>query len=528
MTYTHIQSEIQSPVSIGDIRLELDRHLDDRNPNEAGANVLLKLLAHVEPVDFRAHAMEGYQELAKRHKELTQEVYQPDGNVDSAKEKELAELKQIEKKIDEFKLRHKHYLVIAIDQLLEMAAEKNWNLCRRHDFYYCYNGMYWENIHHDDMKDFLGRVAARMGVPKFDSRYFEFRDKLFKQFEMQAHLPAPVIPVDTVLINLQNGTFEISPEKQDLREFRHEDFLTYQLPFKYDPGATAPLFQKYLNEVLPDLERQNILAEFLGYVFTRNLKLEVVLFLYGSGRNGKGVIFEIIKALLGTENISHYSLANVTDSSGYYRAKLMNKLVNWASDVGDHLQSDIFKQLASGEPVDARLPYKEPFQLENVCKFIFNTNTLPTKVEHTYAFFERFLIIPFEEYIKPENRDPKLPAKIIEKELPGVFNWIMTGLRRLLKQNRISRCAASEKILNQFRKESDSVALFCEDRKAKPSKTDYVLSKNLYFDYRSYCVDEGLKPLARKNFHSRLEDLDYPIERKTAGKVVYMSREVMI
>jgi putative DNA primase/helicase len=375
-----------------------------------------------------------------------------------------------------------------------------------------------------DLATFLGKVAEKMGVPKFESRYYEFKDKLFKQFEASAHLPEPQIPDDTVLINLKNGTFEITSNGQDLRGFNSDDFLTYQMGFEYDPTASAPIFKSYLNEVLPDPESQQVLAEFMGYIFTRNLKLEKVLFLYGSGRNGKSVMFDVISSMLGENNISYYGLASLTDDSGYYRAKLVNKLINWASDVGDKLQSNTFKQLASGEPIECRLPYKEPFQLSNVAKFAFNTNTLPADVEHTNAFFERFLIIPFNVYIKPENRDPKLADKIKSNELPGVFNWVLDGLNRLLDQGNFSHCQASDDTLNEFRKEADSVAMFADEMGYQADPDQWTKAKPVYSDYREYCYAEGLKPLARKNFHKRLEALGFFTATMNVGKVIYMKK----
>jgi hypothetical protein len=92
---------------------------------------------------------------------------------------------------------------------------------------------------------------------------------------------------------------------------------------------------KYLAEVLPDLSAQNVLAEFLGYVFIKNsqLKLEKALLLYGGGANGKSVFFEIVKAILGNENLSSYSLSSLTNETGYYRAEICNKLVNYASEI---------------------------------------------------------------------------------------------------------------------------------------------------------------------------------------------------
>jgi putative DNA primase/helicase len=51
---------------------------------------------------------------------------------------------------------------------------------------------------------------------------------------------------------------------------------------------------------------QRTLQEVCGYLFIKGLKLEKIFFLYGTGANGKSVLFEVINGLIGTENISHY------------------------------------------------------------------------------------------------------------------------------------------------------------------------------------------------------------------------------
>src|SRR5690606_24227191 len=116
-----------------------------------------------------------------------------------------------------------------------------------------------------------------------------------------------------------------------------------------------------------DPERQRVLAEYLGFVFIKHgsnaLKEEKALILYGTGANGKSVFFEVVNALLGTDNVSSCSLQSLTNDNGYFRAKLANKLVNYASEINGNLEASIFKQLVSGEPVEARLPYGQPFIL---------------------------------------------------------------------------------------------------------------------------------------------------------------------
>ena len=331
-------------------------------------------------------------------------------------------------------------------------------------------------------------------------------------------------------MNLKNGTFEITPQGDtQLRPFERDDFLTYQLPFEYSPQAKAPLFEKYLNRVLPDVQSQKVLAEYLGFVFIKHgsgiLKEEKALILYGSGANGKSVFYEIVCALLGSENTSHYSLQSLTNESGYYRAKIANKLVNYASEINDKLESAVFKQLVSGEPLEARLPYGEPFTLKQYAKLIFNCNELPKDVEHTNAYFRRFLIVPFDVTIPPHEQDKQLHNKIIENELSGVFNWVLNGLARLMNQKRFSECDAIQKAVEQYRIESDSVQMFLTDHGYTPNPQEQTRLKDLYNEYVAFCIESGFAKCSIQTVSKRLKNYGYITQRKPQGNVVFAEKK---
>lgn len=419
-------------------------------------------------------------------------------------------------------LSQKHYIIISIEEILEKAKERRWSLCLNDGVLYLYNGAEWNEIQKDALKNFLGEAAEKIGVDSYSARYFGFRDTLFKQFMATAYLPKPIRQSDEVLINLKNGTFVITPEKQYLREFQREDFLTYQLPFALDSQASAPKFLAYLEKVLPNKSEQQVLAEFIGYIFIRQrtLKLEKSLILYGTGANGKSVFFEIITALLGPANVSNFSLQSLTNETGYQRAKLTNKLLNYASEISPKMDSTIFKQLVSGEPVEARLPYKDPFILVDYAKLVFNTNELPKDTEQNEAFFRRFLIIHFAITIPPEERDPRLATEIVANELPGVFNWVLGGLRRLLVQKKLTHSDEIEKMGKAYRLQSDSVQLFLVDEDYEKAPNAEFRLKLLYQQYKDYCESYGYKTCALKTFSERLKNLEYAITRKSLGNVV--------
>jgi putative DNA primase/helicase len=189
-------------------------------------------------------------------------------------------------------------IVVVIQEVLRTARNLNCRLCRKGDFIYAYNGEFWKIIEKPELESFLGEAAERLGVVWTDARYHRMRAELVKQFFVDANLPTAPKRNEEVLINLRNGTFVFSKTEPVLRDFNSDDFLTYQLPFEYDPEAEFSKWQKFLDKVIPDKLRQLVLAQYIGYVFARHLKLEKTLILYGSGANGKSVVFNLLSCVV--------------------------------------------------------------------------------------------------------------------------------------------------------------------------------------------------------------------------------------
>lgn len=490
-------------------------------------DVLNELLATIKAVDFLFIAYPEAKKILARINELKPHAINPDGSLNADNKEAVNEYNDLNKKFQSYRLTNNHYLILVVEQLLKTAKLNNWGLAKKNEFIYVYNGQYWINTNIEEFKFFLGRVALKMGVEKFKGKIHTFKDDLYKQFMSDAYLPTPKTDDKKVLINLLNGTFEISPTRRKLREFKRADFITHQLPFMHDEEATAPMFQRFLDEVIPDQSKQKVLAEYLGYIFIKSsvLKLEKTLILYGTGANGKSVVFEIIEALLGSENMSNYSLSNLTDKTGYFRAMIGDKLVNYASEIGRDMENAYFKQLTSGEPIDARLPYGNPLRITEYAKLIFNSNELPHATEHNNAYFRRFLIINFDVTIPEAKQDKDLANKIIKSELSGIFNWILKGVERLLEQRKFSPSEAIENATRDYKNESDTAKLYLDEYEYKPS-TNYTRIQDLYPNYKEFCLTGGYRPVNRSNFIKRLKHHDIIVMRKSVGYVAYVESEL--
>lgn len=426
--------------------------------------------------------------------------------------------------IREKEIKSEHLLLYIVDEFLKNLNNENKGLSLFGNDHRLYNGMYWEIIEPEKLKRELGRFALELGLPESKAKHYEFRDKLIKELNGLCDTNEPIEANKITKINLQNGTLWIDDSGIEMKTFQKNDYLTYQLPFDYNPKAECSIFQSFLDTVLPEKDLQLISGEFYGSVFDLGFKHEKVLLNYGQGANGKSVMFEIITALLGKYNVCSYSLSNLTNSAGSYRYNLDKYLLNYSSELTGNLEAAAFKQLASGEPIEAKRLYKDPVIIYDYARLSFNCNVLPQAKERTNGFFRRFLLVPYSVTIPSDKQDKSLANKIIEKELSGVFNWLLDGLKRLKNNGAFTTCSACEKELNQYINQSDSVGLFMEEC-YEHCETQKERLKNLYIEYAEFCDDGGYRNVNKANFRNRLEVLGYKVPRRSSGYVVACTRK---
>jgi putative DNA primase/helicase len=442
--------------------------------------------------------------------------------------------------------KQKHIIVAIVISLIETAKKHNWRLMSDCGLFYIYNGAYWLMLQNEEVKEMLEDASIKMGLAKIDCFDVPFTDKLFKQAIRRGFFKERNFKKQSI-INLVNGSLVLNEKGVKLKPFNYRDFLTHQLDFAYDADAVNPRFLKYLEEVLPDPDTRKTLQQVAGYLFIKGLKAEKVFFLYGAGSNGKSVFFEVLSGILGPHNFSTYSLKSLTDDTGYFRAKIKDKVVNYGSDIQfNTIDASMFKKLASGEEIEARLPYHEPFTMTDYAKLIFNINRLESaNIEHTHGFERRVLIIPFLQTIAEKDQDKDLHHKILSNRA-GVLNWVIEGSEEVIKNRGVFVSDECENFKSTFIKEADSAAMFeaehiianldknavwsnptwqkymPESEKTCSSSMDGTgyseIVHKIYQEYKVYCIEAGFKkPLGRNNFTKRMEAIGFEKKDKTEG-----------
>jgi hypothetical protein len=185
-----------------------------------------------------------------------------------------------------------------------------------------------------------------------------------------------------------------------------------------------------------------LLQMFLGATLMsrREAKIETMLVLYGTGANGKSVVFETVKGVLGNDNVTHFGISEIMkDGDQKKNVAMMNgKRLNYCSEIRSYFRDDryddILKVLISGEPMTARPMYGENFTAYDIPLLMANTNFSIYESTLTPAMRRRMRQIKFGVKIEQFKQDRCLSNRL-RKEYPAILRWMAIGLDKLRAEN---------------------------------------------------------------------------------------------
>jgi putative DNA primase/helicase len=160
--------------------------------------------------------------------------------------------------------------------------------------------------------------------------------------------------------------------------------------------------------------------------------------------------------------------------------------------------------------------HKDPFDFVPYAKHWFGTNHLPHTRDFSDALFRRAIALRFNNKFVDENQDVDLAEKL-RKELPGILNMALDGLKQIILNKSFTIPASSTAIMNKWKLEADQAAQFIADEcEFDPSYS--VSSADLYAQYKLWADEVGIRhTLNRNNFSTRVVALGYVFGRGAGG-----------
>ena len=304
---------------------------------------------------------------------------------------------------------------------------------------------------------------------------------------------------------LKNGylniyTLDLKPHSQDY-------YSTYMLPVTFNPDSPdrCTRFLQFLKETIQTDGPIMQVQEFMGYLLLQHCRFEKALICLGPGSDGKSKLINLMRCLVGEENTSAVNFCDLEKS--FQRASLYNKLLNTSTEIGDRfLESQFFKGIVSGDPINAEFKTKDVFEFRPFIKLVFATNKLPRMLDNSDGYFRRLMIVSFKRQFAEDDpaRDVNLEDKLVA-ELSEIFHWALIGLHRLIERGRFTDCDETRKSLRKYRRLNNPVLCFVDDECEPGEGEEYTCEKaELYSKYVSYCKINGYIAFGREGFFREL------------------------
>jgi len=322
------------------------------------------------------------------------------------------------------------------------------------------------------------------------------------------------------LIALKNGILDI--ENKTLGDFNPEFKIKNKIPVNYNPAAYSEIMDKTLNKICcNDKQLRLLIEEMIGYILFRRNELGKCFILTGHGANGKSTLLDVIKRLIGKENLSSVALNELNDR--FRTFQLEGKLANIGDDISNGYIDDnsTFKKLVTGETVNVERKGKDPFDFNNYSKLIFSCNEIPRINDLSDGLKRRLIFIPFNAKFskKDSDYDPFIIDKLMSNEsLEYLLKLALEGLERILYNRAFTTPKSVEDTWDDYEKRNNPIIGFLEE-----GKIENELTKDVYLQYQTYCSENGLKHLSKVSFTREICKHGYKTKQiKLNGKRPYV------
>lgn len=300
----------------------------------------------------------------------------------------------------------------------------------------------------------------------------------------------------------------IDPVTRKTTALAPDQWHIVQIPVIYDPAATCPVIDKFINESMR--EYSNLFYEILAFCLMDSYKYKKFFIFVGERDTGKTTAINVMRQFLGVNNITEMTLQHIADNR-FSIANLYGKLANICDDLPAIGVNDIgrIKELTGNSPVNAEMKFKQAgLSFINRAKLIFSCNKIPKTAHADDAFYSRVIIIPFENQVSAP--DPELIDRMTTPaELSGLLNRVIDYYNHLIKRHHFGYDKTTDEVIYMYSLGSlDSVTRYVNDC-IESDMLSTIARDDLYEDYLAYCKINRLTIVAYNAFHRRMHESGY-------------------
>ncbi len=355
-----------------------------------------------------------------------------------------------------------------------------------------------------------GKIAAILGRANTASAI-----ERFAQADRAFAVTSEIWDRDPFLLGTPGGTVDLRTGK--LRPAKQSDFITKICAVTPAETPDCPKWLQFLDEATgQDKGMIRFIQQWLGYTLTGDTREHALLFVFGSGGNGKSVLLNTISGILGDycriAPMEAFTASN-SDRHATELAMLKGARLVCASETeeGRAWAESRIKQLTGGDRIAARFMRQDFFEFTPQFKLTIVGNNKPVLRNVDDAARRRINMLPFTR--KPPKPDKQLEQKL-RAEWPAILRWIIDGCLDW-QANGLVRPTSVTEATNEYFSEQDTMRQWiddcCDTTDLPPKAVGHALDTNasLFSSWRAYASARGEEVGSAKRFSTALQRLGY-------------------
>lgn len=406
------------------------------------------------------------------------------------------------------------------DRFIDMFGNETL-YCNPDKTYFHYNGKFWEK---DDMaitRRLVDKTIEAMAkepviVPedstdddktkmikakeKFvrKSRNTNNKEAIMREIRHRVPVTMDQFDADVYKFNIQNGYVDLKTGELHAHSPAERFSKIAGAGLKEE---ACPKWIEFLYTIFDnDPEMVRFIQTLIGYTMIgKNLEKKII-FLHGEkGNNGKSVLLRIMESLFGTykRTVAPTDLMRKkSDGSAGHNDAIAHmagaRLVTSSEpEKGYRLSEGVIKSMTGDDTISASFKGKTGFEFEPQNTIWLACNHIPQMNAGSTdnPTWKRVLIVPFDVQIPDAEINKHLSEEIIEKELSGVMEWAVQGLKKYNEKGLVIPDKVT-KASQEQREEMDEINEFLQEEFTTQPDAK-VPTSEVHKIYVDWCKEHG-------------------------------------
>lgn len=257
------------------------------------------------------------------------------------------------------------------------------------------------------------------------------------------------------------------------------------------------------------------------------------IMLLGAGGSGKSKIQELTEKAFPQDVVS--TIAPQSLDAPYNRARLVGRRINIVADMPEKafLDTGPLKAVISGDRIEARNLYEDPFDVKPIAGWLISANRLPPHNDNTNGFRRRWIILYFPKIL---DKGDKFYVQKMLPEIPALVSWFVDCLCTLLDRGDYDIPETSERLVSEWIKDGSQIEQFADEcltliegserdsATPKDMQSTWTSAKLAFEEYVRWAEQTRHKPMSMTSFGREMKAFLRCDTAKTEHGVYYPVR----